>query len=33
MPEKHVTRVGAGPMRMTVKAPDAQTLDAYLGSS
>jgi len=28
--EKHITRVGAGPMRTTVKANDRATLDAYL---
>lgn len=28
-PEKHVTRVGAGPDRMTVKALDRETIDAY----
>jgi hypothetical protein len=32
-PEKHVTRIGAGPRGMTVKAPDRDTLDAYLGAS
>jgi hypothetical protein len=31
-PAKQVTRIGAGPMRMTVKGPDAETIDAYLGS-
>jgi hypothetical protein len=25
-----VIRVGVGPNRMTVKAPDAETIDAYL---
>jgi hypothetical protein len=29
-PAKHVIRVGVGPNRMTVKAPDAETIDAYL---
>ncbi len=28
--EKHVTRIAAGPDGMTIKAPDAATLDAYL---
>ena len=32
MPEKHVTRVSAGPLRMTVKATDKAVLDAYLAS-
>jgi secreted PhoX family phosphatase len=27
---KHIVRPGAGPNRMTVKAPDAATADAYL---
>lgn len=27
---KHIIRPGAGPKGMTVKAPDAETLDAYL---
>jgi hypothetical protein len=27
---KHVTRIHAGPLGMTLKAPDAETLDAYL---
>jgi hypothetical protein len=27
---KHVTRAGAGPMKMTIKAADAATIDAYL---
>jgi len=31
-PEKHVTRVGAGPLRMTVKASDRELLDAYLAA-
>jgi hypothetical protein len=31
-PEKHVTRVGAGPLGTTVKAPDAQIIDAWLAS-
>jgi len=30
--EKHITRVGAGPMRTTLKAIDRETLDAYLAS-
>jgi hypothetical protein len=29
-PEKHITRVGAGPLGLTIKAPDAETADAYL---
>ena len=29
---KQVTRVGAGPNKMTVKAPDTQTIDAYLAA-
>jgi len=32
-PEKHVTRIGAGPMRTTIKAPDAETIDQFLGKS
>jgi hypothetical protein len=28
--EKHVTRVGAGPEGMTVKAPDSETILSYL---
>ena len=28
--EKHVTRINAGPKGVTIKAPDAATLDAYL---
>lgn len=28
---KQVARLGAGPMGMTIKAPDAETIDAYLG--
>lgn len=31
LPEKHVTRIGAGPMRTTIKAPDADTIDKFLG--
>jgi hypothetical protein len=31
-PAKHVTRVKAGPGGVTVKAPDTETLDAYLAS-
>lgn len=27
--EKHVTRINAGPLRMTVKSPDAETIEAY----
>lgn len=27
---KHVTRIGAGPMGMTIKSPDAETIDSYL---
>jgi hypothetical protein len=30
--DKHITRVGAGPMKKTVKALDRQTLDAYLAT-
>jgi len=33
LPEKHVTRIGAGPMRTTIKAPDAETIDLFLGKS
>ncbi len=29
---KMVTRVGAGPNNMTVRAPDAATIDAYLAA-
>ena len=29
---KHVIRIGAGPGGMTVKAPDTETLDAYLAA-
>jgi hypothetical protein len=29
-PEKHVTLVGAGPMGITIKAPDRETANAYL---
>jgi hypothetical protein len=29
-PAKHVIRPGVGPLGMTVKAPDAETIDAYL---
>ncbi len=29
-PAKSVSRIGAGPNRMTIRAPDAETLDAYL---
>lgn len=29
-PEKHVTRINAGPLGMTIKAPTTETLDAYL---
>jgi hypothetical protein len=32
MPEKRVTRIGAGPLNATVIAEDRETLDAYLGS-
>lgn len=32
-PEKHVTRVGAGPMRTTIKAPDADTIDTFLAKT
>ncbi|PQO45529.1 hypothetical protein [Blastopirellula marina] len=31
-PEKYVTRIGAGPMRTTLKALDAETIDAFLGN-
>jgi len=27
-----VTRPSAGPLGMTIKAPDAETIDAYLGN-
>ncbi|MBI1372617.1 MAG: hypothetical protein GC159_07630 [Phycisphaera sp.] len=30
MSEKHVTRVGAGPMGMTIKALDKDTIETYL---
>lgn len=33
LPEKHVTRIGAGPMRTTIKAPDTETIDMFLGES
>lgn len=33
VPEKHVTVIGAGPMRTTLKAPDRETIDAFLGVS
>ncbi len=29
-PAKSVSRIGAGPNRMTIRAPDAETLEAYL---
>lgn len=29
-PAKSMTRIAAGPLKMTVKAPDADTIDAYL---
>lgn len=29
-PAKHVIRIGVGPMGMTVKGPDNETIDAYL---
>lgn len=29
-PEKHVTLVGAGPLGLTIKAPDTETADAYV---
>ncbi len=32
-PEKHVTVIGAGPMRTTLKAPDRETIDAFLGAA
>ena len=31
-PAKHVIRPAAGPMRMTVKAPDTPTMAAYLSA-
>lgn len=33
LPEKHVTRIGAGPMRTTIKAPDAETIDKFLATT
>jgi hypothetical protein len=30
--EKCVTRIGAGPRGVTVRAPDAETLNAYLAA-
>jgi hypothetical protein len=30
-PAYHVTRPSAGPLGMTIKAPDVETIDAYLG--
>lgn len=27
---KHVTKIGAGPLGMTVKSPDAETIDSYM---
>ena len=32
-PEKYVTRIAAGPMRTTLKALDAETIDAFLGNT
>jgi hypothetical protein len=32
-PAKSVTRIGAGPMGMTVKAPDGETIDAYVAAA
>jgi hypothetical protein len=29
-PEKHVTFIGAGPLGLTIKAPDRETATAYL---
>jgi len=29
-PEKHLTRIGAGPLGLTIKSPDGATIDAYL---
>ncbi len=29
-PAKHITRIGAGPMGMTIKAPDGETITEYL---
>jgi hypothetical protein len=29
-PEKHVTLIGAGPLGLTIKAPDRETADAYV---
>jgi hypothetical protein len=31
-PEKHVTLIGAGPLGLTIKAPDRETADAYVRS-
>jgi hypothetical protein len=31
--EKHVTRVGAGPLGTTIKALDRETLDAYMAAN
>ena len=30
MPEKHITRVGAGPLGSTIKCADRETLDNYM---
>ncbi len=32
LPDKHSTFVGAGPEGMTIKAPDAETVQAYLSA-
>lgn len=32
MPEKHVTRIGAGPLMTTIKAVDREVLDAYMAA-
>jgi len=32
-PAKHVTRIGVGPMGMTVKAPDGKLIDSYLADN
>jgi len=31
-PEKHVTRLNAGPRKLTIKAPDVETLEDYLAA-
>lgn len=30
---KHVTRINAGPLRTTIKAPDTETIDAFLAAT